>query len=88
MDNLTETEHYSEKSDISCSMNRLIDDENPASPTEEDSPSKSSDSLDEKSRTIDLEEDMGFDKETMEIPKSNDYTNLKVHVIIYYFLKK
>ena len=77
-------EHYSENSDISCTMNRLIYDENPISPTEE-SPSKSSDSVDDAdSQTNDLEEAMGFDKKTMEIPRSNYCIGLMLHVIIVY----
>uniref|UniRef100_A0A1X7UBR6 Death domain-containing protein n=1 Tax=Amphimedon queenslandica TaxID=400682 RepID=A0A1X7UBR6_AMPQE len=66
-------ELYSEKSDISCTMNRLIYDENPMSPTEE-SPSKSSDSLDDESQTSDIEEAMEFEKKTMEIPRSLSVT--------------
>ncbi|XP_019851995.1 PREDICTED: uncharacterized protein LOC109581931 [Amphimedon queenslandica] len=64
------TKHYSEKSDISCTMNRLIDDEKPTSPTEVESSSKSSDSLDDESQTSDIEEVMEFEKKTMETPRS------------------
>ncbi|XP_019855150.1 PREDICTED: uncharacterized protein LOC109584029 [Amphimedon queenslandica] len=68
MDNLTE--HYSEESNISCTMNRLIYDEKPMTSTKAELPSKSSDSLDEQSQTSNTEEALGLDKETMEIPRS------------------
>ena len=62
-------------------------DENPTSPTEE-SPSKPSDTLDDESQTNDLEEAMGFDKKTMEIPRSNDCIGLMLHVIIVYHFNR
>ena len=79
--------HYSKKSDISCTMDRLIYDENPISPIEE-SPSKSLDTLDDESQTNDLEEAMGFDKKTMEIPTSNEHIELMLHVIIVYHFNR
>ena len=63
------TEHYSEKSDISCTMNILIDTDCPIS-TENESPSKSPDSLDHESQTSnDIEEAAELHEDAIVVPE-------------------
>uniref|UniRef100_A0A1X7SJQ3 Uncharacterized protein n=1 Tax=Amphimedon queenslandica TaxID=400682 RepID=A0A1X7SJQ3_AMPQE len=63
-------EHYSEKSDISCTMNRLIYDENPIPPTATlESPPKSFNLPDHESQTSDIEEAAELHEDVLVIPK-------------------
>ena len=62
--------HYSDESDISYTMDRLIyEEDSPISPGDESLPlSDSSD--DDKSQTSDIGDAMSFDKKVMKVPKS------------------
>ena len=65
------TEHYPDKSDISCSINRLIYDENPISSTTE-SPPKSSDLPPHESQTSDIEEHAELHKDVFVLPEGKN----------------
>ena len=63
--------HYSDESDISYTMNRLIyEEDSPISPGDELLPRLPDSSDDDKSQTSDIEDAMSLDKNTMEVPKS------------------